>query len=124
MTTYTKEIWVDAGIVMIGDPCYSWPNGSESRQKLGHGDWGSFCDKLSESDLTQGGPGPTIAEPFGEGLGTVVSSGLGDGCYKLTIETVDVGDWGERVSRITLDFGLKDESQSENLDDSSEEGEG
>lgn len=111
MSTYTKIISVDAGIVMIGDPCYTWPSDAASRTKYGNGDWQAFCNALYENDKES--DKPTMAEPFGAGMGVVVASGYGDGAYTLTIETTDEGIWGERVKSVTLTF-IEDDYEKEN----------
>lgn len=67
------EIGVDAGIVMVGDPCYV--NATDHPIK----NWPKFCDSLV-GDTTQ------LNYRHGSaGLGVVVSSGYGDGVYPVYI---------------------------------------
>lgn len=40
---------VDAGLIMIGDPCYTLPEEGTSREELGK-DWSEFCDRLGEEE--------------------------------------------------------------------------
>jgi hypothetical protein len=67
------EIGVDAGMVWIGDPCYILHT-EEPVKGIGK-DWGEFCDLLPDN-------GPLMKE-FDGGLGCVVGSGDGDGCYDV-----------------------------------------
>ena len=70
---HVGEIGVDAGIVMVGDPCYI--NDVDHPVK----DWSKFCSSL-DSPATQ------LKYPMGHtGLGVVVSSGYGDGVYPVYI---------------------------------------
>lgn len=84
-------VFVDAGLIWVGDPCYVLGDDASNRVK----DWSEFCDKLD---------GTKFSEPLGKGIGLAIRSGLGDGEYPVYIETKDMGDWGERVSSITIEF--------------------
>lgn len=83
-------VYVDAGIVMIGDPCYSVTGDASHHIKT----WSEFCDKTFASDLPYG-----TAEPHGRGLGLVVPTLYGDGSYPVYAELE-----GGRVARVTIDF--------------------
>lgn len=69
------EIDVDAGLVMIGDPCYTLPaDGSRRTDELAN--WQEFCKLLNPA-------GDGISEPAGEGAGIVVRVAAGDGTYPV-----------------------------------------
>ncbi len=71
---YAGEVAVDAGLIMVGDPCYA-----ANKDHPIH-DWGTFCNLLS---------GPSTQLKFahgGNGLGVVVPSGHGDGIYPVYIK--------------------------------------
>jgi len=100
---------VDAGLIMIGDPCYASVDGkddSESRHQI-H-DWNEFCAWIHNDD-----------EPFlfkaiphlagHEGGGVVVSSGFGDGSYPVYVTLKDYGAWGTRVTGLRISFVSEDE---------------
>ena len=96
-------IGVDAGLCMVGDPCYI-----KSEDHPAH-DWSKFCSMIA-------GQYPTVHQlnyaAGHEGLGVVVSTGYGDGCYPVSVVYGDEG----RVSEIRIDFmgedpGLEDEDR-------------
>lgn len=68
------EIGVDAGLVMVGDPCYAALKSHPIRK------WDKFCcmliDDATQLNYAHGAPG----------LGVVVSSGYGDGNYPVYIK--------------------------------------
>ena len=88
------SVFVDAGLIWVGDPCYVMGEDSSHGVKA----WKDFCDKLTYDK------GEQFWEPLGRGVGLAVSSGIGDGEYPVYIETKDLGTWGERVSSITIEF--------------------
>lgn len=98
---------VDAGLIMIGDPCYI--NGEEPANELATGDWMEFCDWLGEDY-------PITKEiPFRlghDGAGVVMSSGLGDGCYEVWVRVEEIPDWGKRVVEARIIFLHEDELKS------------
>jgi hypothetical protein len=77
------EVSVDAGIIMIGDPCYTLPDDASHRTDAAK-EWDTFCDVLFESESRRKG-----VEPFGSGIGLVVSSGYGDGSYPVYVRYED-----------------------------------
>lgn len=87
------EIWVDAGIVMVGDPCYTLPDDGTYRDRTAK-NWSAFCNELAAGDIKQG-----IA-PFGTGIALVVESGYGDGAYPVSVER----DHNGRVTKLVVDF--------------------
>ena len=71
---HVGEVGVDAGLIMVGDPCYA-----ADKDHPIH-DWGKFCDTL-KGDVTQ------LNSRLGHtGLGVVVSSGYGDGTYPVYVK--------------------------------------
>lgn len=72
-------IFVDAGIVMIGDPCYTLPDSASHRDDTTK-DWDKFCDKLHDNPNG-------VSFPFStKETGIVVESGYGDGEYPVFVE--------------------------------------
>ena len=87
-------IGVDAGLVMVGDPCY----GSMSERFK---NWDEFCNYLGDKYPTM----KSIPYELGhEGQGVVVSSGFGDGTYEVFVKTAKIKDWGERVTDLKVTF--------------------
>ena len=85
------EIYVDAGLCWLGDPCYIMGNDAISRVK----DWSEFCEKLHRTESVQ------HSTPLGHGIGVAVTTGHGDGCYPVFI-TYDE-DSG-RPSSVRIEF--------------------
>ena len=84
----TNGIYVDAGIIWIGDPCYIMGDDASNRVT----DWQEFCKKLVDHK--------TISEPLGKGIGVLVDSGYGDGAYNVDYTTNSQG----RVASVTVTF--------------------
>jgi len=74
--TQLGEIDVHAGMVMIGDPCYTLP-GDGSRRTEEIASLEAFCKLL---DFTNNGS----SEPAGEGVGMVIRVAAGDGPTRST----------------------------------------
>lgn len=73
-------IGVDAGLCWIGDPCYVLHKEGGAVPKTIGRNWNEFCDMILLKDATQ------IAYEAGhDGLGVVVSTGYGDGCYDVYV---------------------------------------
>lgn len=85
-------IMVDAGIVMVGDPCYSLPDDGSFRTEIAR-DWGQFCDAL------YGAKGALNRTPLGPGVSVVVSSG-GDGAFPVYVQRDAAG----RVTQLIVKF--------------------
>ena len=96
---------VDAGLIMIGDPCYS-----SDKTDCAISNWSEFCNWLDSDDIY-----PTAkAIPHGrghEGYGVVVSSGFGDGTYPVYATVVDEGLWGRRISEVKVVFIGEEEEE-------------
>lgn len=112
MKELVGHVDVDAGIVMVGDPCYTIGQDASSAIPT----WSDMCDKLfnpGNEVVTESGV-RHVVKPFRdghEGAGIVVPAGLGDGTYPVYIETVDMGTWGKRVKSLTVVFIDDDESE-------------
>ncbi len=85
-------VYVDAGIIWVGDPCYIMGDDASNRVTS----WSDFCEKITDHKQ--------VSEPLGTGVGLVVSSGFGDGAYPVYAELSDEGDWGVRVKSVTIEF--------------------
>jgi hypothetical protein len=68
------KIFVDAGCIWVGDPCYIMGDDATNRVH----DWAKFCGTIDHSKQVQ--------SPLGNGIGLMISSGYGDGCYPVDIE--------------------------------------
>lgn len=89
-------ISVDAGLVMIGDPCYHhFP--TDAPCSMGRS-WGEFVDILFNNGMEHEGVTKLWHNKAGEGLGIVV--GVSDGCYSVYAERSESG----RIKRVSIDF--------------------
>lgn len=93
-------IFVDAGIVMVGDPCYSLPDNGSHRDAIAR-DWLRFCEATFADPNNADG----YSTPLGEGTSVVVSSGYGDGQYPVFVERSPDG----RVARLVVEFIADDD---------------
>ena len=94
---------VDAGMVMLVDPCYVLPNSEDSEPKYTYNQLLALCEKKGWDEKSYGLPAT-----YGE-MGVVVSSGFGDGCYDVFAKIVYCGDWGKRVAEVKVVFIQEDE---------------
>lgn len=91
------EFGVDAGLCIIGDPCYfAVPDASSHPAKT----WEEFCDMLFGSDFDKNNVKQLDYRPGSPGLGVVVSTGYGDGCYPVYVKKNQEG----RVMRVLIKF--------------------
>lgn len=91
------KIDVDAGLVMIGDPCYT----SSGRNVAD--DWERFCDKLQREEVDGV---TTIEHESGlPGKALVVGDFGGDGTYPVYVKR----DKDGQVKKIIIDFEQEDE---------------
>ena len=74
------EVWVDAGMLLIGDPCYLIPNGDGTPKKASLLNWNAFCAAVHASPTRNG-----IAEPIGKWLGVVINNFGGDGTFPVDV---------------------------------------
>jgi hypothetical protein len=94
-------ISVDAGIVMIGDPCYRFDNPLPAAN-----DWDAFVGAtLAAGDRA-------VSQPLGNGCGIVVPTGWGDGEYPVTATFVN-----GRIVSVTIDFDPPADDDEEEDDD-------
>lgn len=88
---------VDAGICIIGDPCYfATPDASHHLAKT----WDEFCDKLLDEDFDRDSTKELEFASERPGLGVVVSTGYGDGFYPVYVKKNEDG----RVMRALIKF--------------------
>ena len=86
------KIGVDAGTVMVVDPCYMRDGAVPLI------DIQSIFSDLEDAQTTQ----------VGQGLAVAVRSGYGDGVYSvyaLMASPEETDGWGERVMGLVVDFG-------------------
>ena len=100
------SLFVDAGIVMVGDPCYTLPDDASHREEVAK-DWSKFCDAIGNEN---------VSAPFGKGTALVVSSGYGDGEYPVYVQRDHFG----RISRLVVEFINEDEDDEDDWGDEEE----
>jgi len=77
------RIGVDAGCIMISDPCYSaTPDCNSHPAKT----WQEFCELLDKGEFYKNGFQQLNYKGGHSGLGVVVESGYGDGCYPVFVK--------------------------------------
>lgn len=108
MASETKDGWtvagvigVDAGIVLIGDPCYAE---TEQRHPANR-DWQDFCDAY---DAAPDGIMQLNYDMGHPGLGVVVPSGYGDGTYEVEVRRTSDG----RVAELRVVFIEEQENEA------------
>jgi hypothetical protein len=102
---YVGSVWVDAGCVFVGDPCYSITSDADHQVET----WSEFSDRLFDKkhEITNDVVAPFkghLSDAPEAGLGLVISSGFGDGSYPVYVKYSDEGIWGTRVSAVIIDF--------------------
>lgn len=110
MSKVIGHVAVDAGMVMIGDPCYleSWEGHDFGDDKPGEYSYAGACtaslseDGYGELNFGPGGSG-------GSGAALVCSTRWGDGTYPVTAEF----DHDGRVISLTVHFDDTDEEDDE-----------
>ena len=95
-TIEDSTIYVDAGMIWIGDPCYVM-GGTTSTH--GVRDWSAFARKLEDA-RTAADEDDAAHEPLGRGIGLAIPSGYGDGEYPVEIVKNSEG----RVASVTITF--------------------
>jgi len=88
MKTQIGIVGVDAGLIMVGDPCYFLDAiGNTSVAQQAYPTWSDFCDDLPKDNS----PKQLNFERGHEGLGIVVGTTHGDGTYPVYLETTKAG---------------------------------
>lgn len=101
-------VCVDAGIVMIGDPCYTLSDGASHRTDIARV-WSRFCEEtFAPGPHQKGRTEGQAVEPLGEGIGMVVQTGWGDGEYPVFVEYE-----GNRIARLVVEFIPEDEDEDD-----------
>lgn len=97
---------VDAGLILIGDPCYSAYDGDADDHPIHN--WSNFCDMLEKHREKTKGDARLFKQldytRGHEGLGVVMESGFGDGMYPVYVTVKDMGRWGKRVTKAEIIF--------------------
>lgn len=90
------ECAVDAGCVMLIDPCYTIDKTND--------EWYSreIVDRCHENDGRH--HGVKIDGHALEYSGVVVEAGFGDGCYPVYVRYSDEGSWGKRIAEVKIVF--------------------
>jgi len=91
--TMIFENYVDSGTLILADPCYILGEFATN----GVDDWQAFCDKIGPKSEFQRN---MASQPLGAGICTLVSTGYGDGVYRVTVEKNSEG----RVKKMTVTF--------------------
>jgi hypothetical protein len=84
MRTRIGECGVDAGMIMVGDPCYFV--GKEATINERCSDWSQACKEVF---CKEGNTRDTPMDVYG--LGVAISTTHGDGCYPVYLETSKSG---------------------------------
>ena len=90
-------VGVDAGCIMIVDPCYVLDDTSRGGDPAKT--YQSFLDAAQGNNLIN----EARLEVWGQGAGIITSSGYGDGTYSVYARFEDKG-MGRRVAQILIDF--------------------
>jgi hypothetical protein len=96
-------VGVDAGMLMITDPCYlnGWKDTEYDTGEIGEYSYGGVCRTTDDPNL-QGGQ---LKYELGhDGIGVVFRSGLGDGYYPVYGHYAEVDGWGERIVKVEIVF--------------------
>lgn len=112
-------VFVDAGIVLVGDPCYTLPDDASERSEVAK-NWSEFCKQtFAPGPHQKGRTDGQAVEPFGKGIGIVVATGWGDGEYPVFAEYED-----GRIARILVEFipeQYEDDDDPEQYDEDDED---
>lgn len=87
------EMGVDAGLCLVGDPCYVLGDDASHRVRS----WDKFCDKLHEIEKD----GVAVHD-----FGVTVGTGYGDGCYAVYVKRGHAGRVAA-VKVVFMDEGLE-----------------
>jgi len=98
------ELPVDAGCMIVGDPCYFMTADNTDHFK---GTWYEFCDQVLRKMEVGPNKGTTTYQAEGSNMpaAAIVQTGYGDGSYPVYIERNKDG----RVIKLIVDFDPSDE---------------
>ena len=106
---------MDAGCVMLMDPCYTFPN--TPWDNVGPTAPPNFGERWYDEVICNGSHEPVrmIRAAGTDGpTGVLVDSGFGDGTYPVYVRYSDEGSWGRRVAEVRIVFiGDDDEDESD-----------
>lgn len=111
------HVGVDSGQIILVDPCYV-DKGFDYDEVCTSHTVGST--KADPTDMFGGRPfhngfgGEVLGIPGGA---VVTSTGFGDGVYPVYAEVEDFGDWGNRVTKVYIDFNPADEDDDEDFEE-------
>lgn len=94
---------VDSGQIMITDPGYVhyWQD-KEFGERVPDGEY-SYAGACQRT-LADGYDGQLNYPAGHAGIGVVSRTGLGDGYYPVYATIADLGNWGERVIKLEIEF--------------------
>jgi hypothetical protein len=105
------EIGVDAGCVMVGDPCYTQgrdaSHAAESWKDFLTQTWPEVFGPNAKPDAQMGSVSPALGDEI---LGIVVESGWGDGVYPVYVRH---DPRSGRVSAVKVEFMEDDDDDDE-----------
>lgn len=111
------DIDVDAGLVAVGDPCYTTGEDASSAIKS----WDEYLEKLSNVGMFRSSEEKDFGQPYEhKGASLVVNTLYGDGTYLVYAEYAD-GFLGRGIGRLMIDFNPQEEEEEELPDDLSYE---
>lgn len=84
MKTLIGHVDVDAGMIMVGDPCYFVGDDAIIHERCKT--WGQGCDEVFCKKV-----GDRNAPMDVYGLGIAIATTYGDGCYPVYLETTKSG---------------------------------
>ena len=91
MKTKIGIVGVDAGVLMVGDPCYFFGPEKTTAQEAYPGGWSEICDTVLNDKFDESEPrAAQLNYAKGHaGLGVIVGTTHGDGVYPVYLETDD-----------------------------------
>jgi len=106
-TILLGHVGVDSGQIVVCDPCYIKSEYKDEGYSLYSGDSGD--DEFSYQAICEKTVGPDKGGQLyfkrgHAGVAVAASTGYGDGYYPVFAEIRDCGEWGERVSKIWVEF--------------------
>jgi hypothetical protein len=105
---HVGDVFVDAGAIWVGDPCYVISSDAEYDKMT----WNEFCDKWfvfgSVDHELRNSEKPHVSAVLGFGIGLAIDTAWGDGSYPVYVEYNSDG----RPSRVTIEFeGSEDDDE-------------